>query len=333
MEKTNITPLQTLWNRKNGIFDQETLALAIDGGGAKSLLGIAALEELDKSGMLDLFDMYSGASGGAINATVAMSKQFVEATDIYSNLGKNGVMAWGRLSPFSREWPVIDTARLGELIVETPVDMKKIDSTNIRLEVGLTNLSSMTAESVNALHQLDDCPSDNTRAEKLVDLLMVSSHFPLLAGKPPMKDGSVLADGGLSWRSSADIAFSAGATKVIELNNGPKTVWKRTKTSYLFENAVAGWIAKHTSLASAKQYRRFVHEQRHFMNNRDSDPNHSTNVSYIRPAEVVGNLPSVVENDKARLKTALVAGRVCVQKLLEDLEAFTPQEPIVPATL
>ena len=225
-------------------------ALVLSGGGARGSYQAGVLNAISeivaRLGVQQPFDIYTGASAGAINASflASQAENFLQATENLStlwgtldahqvfksdalSLGKIG-MKWmrdlplGGMTGFSPGPSLLDTAPLRELL-QNNLDFPRIQS-NIQSGVikglAVTAVDYHSSMAATFVQGGDDLPSwirSRRFSEKAVidtDHIMASSAIPLLF--PPIEvDGRYYGDGCLRNLAPLSPAIHLGANKII----------------------------------------------------------------------------------------------------------------------
>lgn len=208
-------PLQVALDRKTSNYvagsfsDGRKLGLAIGGGGGSGSVTLGYLEELRNAGVLQVIDVVTALSVGAINISAVVAGQTELALKGYDTMTEKGFIQKRRIHR------IFDMKILERLLRGSDgLDTNKINDCTIPLLLGVTQLTGGIKPITIDLAEQDP--------ENIVDWLMRGAHQGIAAGPAPKdKKGIVYVDGGYSHLSAVDMAVQSGCTDVIYLSNHP----------------------------------------------------------------------------------------------------------------
>ncbi len=222
---------ELLASRSSGEKDDWKLALIVEGGGMRGVVGVGAMMEIEKQGIGGVFDNYYGVSAGASSIISLISENTEVARKLFCQTFANGKLI---------HWKNV-------LKGKSPMRM---DYLRERLSDELGNISSQS------LLQLEDKAhifATSTREgetvrmrlesrEDIVDAVYYSSLMPVAGGMPDRRE---LLDGGLSTSGIPyREAIQDGNTHVL-------CVLTRPEGGHLKKTVRAGELAMAASLAVA----------------------------------------------------------------------------------
>jgi len=194
-------------SRRGERTDSYHLALVIEGGGMRGIVGISMAAELQRAGFRDAFDSIHGSSAGACAAAYFAAHQSEEGVRIYLEDINNRrfIDAWRFLGGRA----VLDKSFLVDHVMQkvTPLDASKI-----LVEPGLLNVVVTDARTAEPIFY-----DRYQNAEHLFTVLKGTICLPLIAGHSVSLDGRQVFDGGMTQQIAIDSALRQGATHVLVL--------------------------------------------------------------------------------------------------------------------
>ena len=206
--------------------DGARIALVIEGGGMRGVVGAGAACALRDLGIADCFDDVYGVSAGALTAAYLVAGCSLAATPIYWET----LLPARFLSPARalRGGPVMN---LDYLIDEAltnlvPLDEAAIASNPVRLHVIASSLDARRAVDLDASHG------------PLRDRLRASARVPLCSGGPVRLGGERFIDGCVFEPLPVARAIADGATHVLVLRTLPRMARRRGLLAVTLDDAL-----------------------------------------------------------------------------------------------
>ncbi|MDQ3064655.1 MAG: hypothetical protein M3Q36_00065 [bacterium] len=306
------SPLEKLIGLRDGELDpsipENVPDIAIDGGGMKSIIAVGALKELHEEGLLQQAPRITAISGGTPAATAAMTGQFCEIQQTFEyDLPESKFIDFSRLF---KGKPVVQLPIL-EQTLRSGLDTKAVIDSSQELVFGVTRLSEgLEPQTVS---------TRDIKEDELVSWIMRGMHMPRVAGRPtPDKSGDVYVDGGLSWLTTPELAFSLGANSVLNISNVPPKKWQVDKAQTDF---VGRWLNKMGAPNCAEMYRNFAIRQMYIINQ-----GFPSNVQIISPS-ANSELPGTLETSPRKIHAGFIAGQNAVRAALQRTLIEVPQRP------
>lgn len=294
--------------------DPHRVALAVEGGGMRSVVSGGMLLAIEQLGLRDCFDLVVGTSAGAISAALFVSSLTTEGSVLY----------YDELN----QAPFLDKRRLLRLGAALDLD-HLVDHALPRR--GL-NLGEVGRQPIATFATVTPVVQDNpTRVLRLAGdarrvgaILKATASLPVLAGPSKEVDGELYVDGGLHeqvpWRSAA----SLGATHILVLPSRPVLAEEiRSPMSFVERFTVlpvvrslhGDHVADLTETLPGRASRdatvlRSVHGETSHALTHDMQP-WSGDVAIVELGADV-HLPDRLETERAKLVDGLVAGAQAV---------------------
>lgn len=183
------------------------LALVIEGGGMRGIVGVSMAAELQREGFLNAIDSVHGSSAGACAAAYFASGQSDDGVRIYLEDINNRrfIDPWRVL----RGKPILDKDFLVDEVMQY---IKPLQVSGILSSPGLLNVVVTEVKSGKPIFY------DRYRdAAHLYNVIRGSICLPIIAGHSVKLDGVSVFDGGLTQQIAIDSALRQGATHVLVL--------------------------------------------------------------------------------------------------------------------
>lgn len=295
--------IELIRDRQSGIADENTLALAVEGGGMRGTLTAAMLAEMETSGISpDIFDLMVGTSAGVTNCAGYISENINLAVRVYPDyLNQLGFVRWRRALAGG---PVISMSILLEHIMETevPMDWQKIVETR--------KLYSVVADPRTLAPTILGPPESK---EDAVQQMYATTHIAVLAGRPKSYNGTAYYDGSLIAPLPVKQALGLGASHVLALSSRELGRWRSSQNSYerlvtrLYNRRFPGLNEMFSNLMDLRA------EEQQELIRKNQDPSESPHILTIDSKNAT---LSPIERNTRKIEDAIDIGRTAV------LEAF-----------
>jgi predicted patatin/cPLA2 family phospholipase len=200
--------------------DGHKVGLAVEGGGMRGIVSggmLLALRDLD---LIDAFDAFYGTSSGSVNIAYLFGGSDWDAMSIYYDHLTAGFVRRRRWNLAS---PLLDMRyAFDEVIARTiPVGWQAVRRAGRPINAVLTNVDEVRVD-IKDLRLMD---GDG------ISYLKAAAWLPVLAGPPPVVDGTRYLDGGVLCPDPVYAAIADGCTHVLLLNTSPQGVWSASPRS------------------------------------------------------------------------------------------------------
>ena len=202
--------LQLLAGRAHGEKDEQTLALAIEGGGMAGAVSAGMCVELESRGLINHFDLIIGSSAGSLNGSYSACGQAKQGAANYLSSATPNFISFRNLL---RKRPFMHMPYLFEHLIDNNPYLSE------QLSTGFRCLScSLDRQPGSQLVVLQDFKDQ----QQLRTAVQASCHLPVLCGSPPVIKGERMIDGGLLESIPYLSAIEMGATHVLVLRSYSK---------------------------------------------------------------------------------------------------------------
>ncbi|MFA5121487.1 patatin-like phospholipase family protein [Zavarzinia sp.] len=218
------------------------LALVIEGGGMRGVVGGGMVAALEARGLVDCFDAVYGTSAGSCAAAYLLAGQALYGTRIfYENINNPTFLRLGRA--LIRR-PVMNIDYLIDQVMTRirPLDTARILASPISLTMMATDVADGSAVALTGF----------SSGEEILTGLRASTRLPLVGGPPVAGPGGRrLVDGALSMPIAYALAAAEGATHILVLATRAEKPGIDGGPS---RPTVARLLARHISPAIAEAY-------------------------------------------------------------------------------
>lgn len=193
--------------------DNFKLGLAVEGGAMRGIISGGMAMALRDLGMLDLFDLYVGSSGGSFNLAYVLSGEGNNGISLYyDHLTQAEILDLRRIAPGGRT--VMDIHKLQKLLFhQEPFNFDKLLSRyGEKLYITATDMTKLQP----AAFQMAKV------ADTYNDLLLAGATIPYIAGKSRQVGELKYADAFLAYPNPIMAAYELGCSHVLLLSTQPK---------------------------------------------------------------------------------------------------------------
>jgi predicted patatin/cPLA2 family phospholipase len=191
--------------------DPFKLGLAVEGGGMRGIVSGGMLLALRDLGLVGVFDACYGTSSGSLNLAYLFGGSDWDALSIYYDHLTAGFV---RRQRWNVTRPMLDMQYAFDQVIarSIPIGWERVRAAERPINAVLTNVERLQ-------YQAKDL---RTMDGDGVEYLKASSWLPVLAGPPPVVDGTRYLDGGVLCPDPVYAALADGCTHVLLLNTSPQ---------------------------------------------------------------------------------------------------------------
>lgn len=207
--------IDLITSRRDGGRDGYRLGLAVEGGGLRGIVSGSMLLALDHLDLTGVFDTYYGTSSGSMNLAYTFSGADWDGMSVYYDHLTRGFLRRRRRWDPTRSILDMDYAFDQVMGATVPIDWQRVAALDRPVYEVLTDVDRVRAELKDMRHM----------GAASMAYAKAGSWMPLLAGPPPVIDGTRYLDAVLLCPDPVYAAVDDGCTHVLVLASSPAGRW------------------------------------------------------------------------------------------------------------